>query len=115
MGQIDLMDSNAVIDFFNSSLPNSGKQLISSIQLAISIILQIKLFCSKNINPQELLQLQKFVSIAIVYKSIDEVIVTQTINIRMAYKIKIPDAIITATALGYNFTGLNPLVKAMGF
>ena len=104
MGQKYLMDSNAVIDFFISSLPLNGKQLISSIEPAISVITQIELFCSNNINPQELLQLQKFVSIAIIYNTIDEAIVTQTINIRKAHKIKTPDAIIAATALVYNLT-----------
>jgi len=104
MGQKYLMDSNAVIDFFIGSLPLNGKQLISSIEPAISVITQIELFCSNNINPQELLQLQKFVSIAIIYNTIDEAIVTQTINIRKAHKIKTPDAIIAATALVYNLT-----------
>ena len=104
MGQKYLMDSNAIIDFFNGSLPLNGKQLIISIEPAISVITQIELFCSKNINPQELLQLQKFVSIAIVYNTIDEAIVTQTINIRKAHKIKTPDAIIAATALVYGLT-----------
>ena len=104
MGQKYLMDSNAVIDFFIGSLPLNGKQLISSIEPAISVITQIELFCSNNINPQELLQLQKFVSIAIIYNTIDEAIVTQTINIRKAHKIKTPDAIIAATTLVYNLT-----------
>lgn len=71
MGQKYLMDSNAVIDFFIGSLPLNGKQLISSIEPAISVITQIELFCSNNINPQELLQLQKFESIAIIYNTID--------------------------------------------
>ncbi len=104
MGQKYLIDSNAVIDFFNGTLPLNGKQLLNSISPAISVITQIELFCSNNINPQEILQLQKFVSIAIVYNIIDEVIVTQAVNCRKSNKIKTPDAIIAATALVYGLT-----------
>lgn len=104
MGQEYLMDSNAVIDFFNGSLPINGKRLLSSIQPAISVITQIELFCSNNISSQELLQLQKFVSIALIYNTIHQAIVTQTVNIRKMQKIKTPDAIIAATALVYKLT-----------
>lgn len=38
MGQKYLMDTNAVIDFFNGSLPANGKEFISSIDPAISVI-----------------------------------------------------------------------------
>ena len=92
------MDTNAVIDFFNGSLPANGKKLISSIEPAISVITQIELFCSNNINAIELAQLQKFVSLATIYSNIDADIVTNTINIRKLHKIKTPDAIIAATA-----------------
>ena len=54
MGQKYLMDTNAVIDFFNCSLPANAKKLISSIEPAISVITQIELFCSNNINAVEL-------------------------------------------------------------
>lgn len=101
MGQKYLMDTNAVIDFFNGSLPANGKKLISSIEPAFSVITQIELFCSNNINTIELAQLQKFVSIATIYNNIGDDIVTKTINIRKLHKIKTPDAIIAATALVY--------------
>lgn len=104
MGSKYLMDSNAIIDFFNGSLPINGKQLISSIEPAISVITQIELFCGNNIKPSELLQLKKFVSVTVIYSNIDEAIVTQTINIRKAHKVRTPDAIIAATALAYNLT-----------
>jgi len=47
--------------------------------------------------------LYKFVSISIVF-GLDEEIVETTIDIRKKKKIKIPDAIIAATALVYDFT-----------
>ena len=101
MGQKYLMDTNAVIDFFNGALPVNGKKIISTIEPAISVITQIELFCSNNINTIELAQLQKFVSIATIYNNIGDDIVTKTINIRKLHKIKTPDAIIAATALVY--------------
>ena len=102
MGPKYLMDTNAVIDFFNGSLPANGKKLISSIEPAISVITQIELFCSNNINAVELAQLQKFIALVNRYSNIDADIVTNTINIRKLYKIKNPDAIIAATALTYS-------------
>ena len=102
MGQKYLMDTNAVIDFFNGSLPANGKKLISSIEPAISVITQIELFCSNNINAVELAQLQKFIALVNSYNNIDADILTNTINIRKLHKIKTPDAIIAATALTYS-------------
>ena len=88
---------------------------MSSIEPATFVITQIELFCSNNINPQGLLQLQKFTHIALLYNTIDEPIVTHTINIRKADKIKSPGAIIAATALVYNLTLLTRNVTDFKF
>ena len=68
------------------------------------MITQIELFCSNNISQQELTQLEKFVSLSLLYNNIDETIVNHTIKIRKAHKIKTPDAIIAATAITYSLT-----------
>lgn len=104
MGQKYLIDSNAIIGFFNGSLPGNGKKLLISIEPIISVITQIELFCSNNINSNELVQLRKFVDFALIHNNIDEDIVNHTIDIRKANKIKTPDAIIAATALSHGLT-----------
>ena len=55
------MDSNAIIGFFNGTLPDNGKLLLSRIEPIISVVTQIELFCSNNISLEEIKQLQKFV------------------------------------------------------
>lgn len=94
-----LIDTNAVIDFFNGSLPLKGQQLLAAIVPAISVITYIELFSSAKLTAAEQAQLQKFVQMATVYDTISQAIVVQTIGIRQQRKIKIPDAIIAATAL----------------
>lgn len=96
-----LLDTNPVIDFFNKRLPQEGKDLISNIEPAISVITYIELFSNKNISKQETKHLLDFIKIAVIYELRKE-IVEQTIILRQNFKIKTPDAIIAATALVHN-------------
>ena len=97
MGQQYLMDSNTVINFFNSKLNPKGRNFIASLDPYISVITQIELLSNKNIPSNEWDELQRFIQIATIYKP-DSNIVEQTIILRQQHKIKIPDAIIAATA-----------------
>ena|SRR3569833_1087053 len=103
MGEKYLIDTNAVIDFFHGKLPNQARQLLSGIEPIISIITRIELFSSVNISHAELQQLRRFVDIAIV-NSVNLPVAIETIEIRKKYRIKLPDAIIAATAIIYDFT-----------
>ena len=96
-----LLDTNTVIDFFNAKLPDNGKNLLLSVEPAISVITFIELFSSSKISESERLILLKFVNTAIVYETINSQIAMEAINIRQQYKTKLPDAIIAATALFY--------------
>jgi predicted nucleic acid-binding protein len=99
-----LLDTNAVIDFCNNELPITAANFIETIEPKISVITAIELFASNAITNTEKQILQEFTSIAIVYDYINAAIQTQTVSLRQAYKIKLPDAIIAATALVYNLT-----------
>lgn len=102
MGIRYLIDSNCIIDFCNGKLPKSGKDFLLNIKPEISIITNIELFATKNIHKDEYLLLTKFVSISIVHPiSVD--LIENTIYIRKNNKIKLPDALIAATAITYNF------------
>ncbi|HUZ61493.1 MAG TPA: type II toxin-antitoxin system VapC family toxin [Hanamia sp.] len=96
-----LLDTNPVIDFFNSSLPIAGKNFIAGIEPTISIISYIELLSNKNIPKLEWNQLLDFVQIAVIY-DLKKEIVEQTIILRQNFKIKTPDAIVAATALVHN-------------
>lgn len=96
-----LMDTNPIIDFFNGRLPTSGKNFMTEIEPAISVISHIELLSNKNIPPEEWKQILDFVEIALIYTLTNEV-VNKTIFLRQNHKLKTPDAIIAATALTYN-------------
>jgi predicted nucleic acid-binding protein len=97
-----LLDTNAVIDFCNNKLPINAANFMEGIEPRISVITAIELFASTTITNTEKQILQEFTSIATVYNNINVAIQTQTIALRKAHKIKLPDAIIEATAIVYN-------------
>ena len=99
-----LLDTNVIIDYCNARLPVNAKELLQNIEPRISVITSVELFSSEKITEKELLKLKQFVSISTVYSNITPDIVIRTISIRQLYKIKLPDALIAATALQYNLT-----------
>ena len=113
MGERYLIDSNVIIDFCNGSLADNGKRFLETIEPEISIITNIELFAAKNISKQEFELLERFVAFATVHPvTID--IVKATIEIRQAYKVKLPDAIIAATALIFDLVLLSRNISDFG-
>lgn len=97
MGKKFLIDTNAIIDFSEGKLPSEGKLFLSRIldtEPCISIVTKIELLGFLHIA-QPLID---FVNESVVISLTDEV-VEQTIALRRKYRIKLPDAIIAATAL----------------
>lgn len=88
MGIKYLWDTNTVIYYLQQQFPPSAEKFIDSIlpdsQPAISVITEIELLCWKTATEKDI----KF----------------KTAELRKAYKIKLPDAIIAATALVYDLT-----------
>ena len=110
MGKRYLVDSNTIIDFCNGKLPDTGKGLLSGIDPEMSIVTNIELFATKDISEQEYFLLEKFVAISVVHPvAID--LIKNTIEIRQNYKIKLPDAIIAATALTYGLILISRNIK----
>jgi predicted nucleic acid-binding protein len=98
MGQGYLMDSNAVIDFLNKSLPENGRRFLSDVMPVISIISFIEIFSGRNVSEDERNRLTLFSTASeIIY--IDKIIALKAVEIRLKNKIKLPDAVIAATAL----------------
>ena len=113
MGKRYLIDSNVIIDFCNGKLSNNGKQFLETVEPEISIITNIELFATKNISEQEFVLLEKFVAITIIHPvTVD--LVRSTIDIRQAYKLKLPDAIIAATAIVFDLVLLSRNISDFG-
>jgi len=101
MGQKYLIDTNVILDFMGGKLPAKSEDYLSKViddQINISAINKIELLGFSNVE-QVLIDLVNF---TVVYH-IDDEIIDKTIELRKKHKIKLPDAIIAATAIVNNF------------
>lgn len=98
-----LIDSNAVIDYMGGKLPPSGMAfmdtVIDSIPL-VSVITKIEIL-GFNAPAGHYALLTDFMDDATILELTADV-VDKTIALRKAYKTKLPDAIIAATAISYD-------------
>jgi len=97
MGTDYLIDTNVIIDFSEGRLSASARDFLSEIidkQPCISVITKLELLGFSAVS-QPIID---FVEEATVIGLTNEII-AQTINLRKKHKIKLPDAIIAATAL----------------
>jgi len=104
MGTQYLIDSNAVLEFLGGMLPSSASnQLQDIVDLNthyLSVINQIELLGFDG-PAAEMQTLETFIASCNVLPLFDAV-VQKTIELRKAHKIKLPDAVIAATALVHN-------------
>jgi|SRR6476659_4458490 predicted nucleic acid-binding protein len=110
-----LLDSNAVIDFLGAKYPQEAMNFLKSVVddiPNISIISEIEVLSYKT-DEEEYKVLQNFCMDAVVLELSDE-IVTKTIEVRIKHKLKVPDAIITATARVHNMTLITRNVADFG-
>ena len=102
MGVNYLWDTNTVIYFLQRQFTPSAERFIDDIVLnsqpAISAITEIELLCWKSANENDLLILRNFIKDSYVYE-LDQDIKNQTAEIRKYHTLKLPDAIIAATAI----------------
>ena len=80
--------------------------LVKDERLVISAITEIELLCCKAATEKDLEVLHNFINDALVIE-LEQPIKLKTAYIRKAHKIKLPDAIIAATALVYDWTLLS--------
>jgi len=98
-----LIDTNTAIDYLNNKLPDNKAALLEEDRLNISVITRMELLAWRNASPKQIVTLQDFISSTYVYGS-DEPVILKGIEIRKNYLVKLPDAIIAATALVHNYT-----------
>lgn len=104
MGAGYLIDTNAVIDYLNNSLPEPAGSFLDQVEeVNLSVVTRIELLVWRNANKQQIEVLKSYIAQSKVFDLVEPVIKT-TINIRKSYRVKLPDAIIAATALAYDLT-----------
>jgi predicted nucleic acid-binding protein len=109
-----LLDTNTVIGLLNNA--PIAKDLVSRVDLqpantAVSQITKIELLGYQGITPDEEKAIQAFLN-AITVFGIDSAIEAKTIELRKSRKVKLPDALVAATALA-NDLQLLTLDKAL--
>lgn len=97
MGVKYLLDSNTLIDFWGGKLPRSASLFLATLPVEISIVTKMEIIGRYGISRNELKIFNSFIAKAKVYQ-LDDEIVEMTIKLRQKYKVKLPDAIIAATA-----------------
>jgi len=102
MGIGYIWDTNTAIYYLQRQFPPVAEKFIdNSIRESppcISAITEIELLCWKTSSRQDLEVLFNFISDVLVIE-LDQAIKLQTAEIRKANKVKLPDAIIAATAI----------------
>ena len=114
MGIKYLWDTNTAIYYLQQQFPSSAEQFIDSTLSgsgpAISAITEIELLCWKNATEKDLEVLHNFINDSLVFE-LEKDIKFKAADIRKAHKIKLPDAIIAATALIHDLTLLTKNVN----
>jgi predicted nucleic acid-binding protein len=107
MGIKYLWDTNTAIYFLQQQFSLAAEKFVDELlteeQPIISAITEIELLCWKSATEKDLEVLNGFINDALVIE-IERPIKLKTAEIRKEHKIKLPDAIIAATALVYNLT-----------
>ncbi|WP_375445998.1 type II toxin-antitoxin system VapC family toxin [uncultured Fibrella sp.] len=106
MGTAYLIDTNTIIYLLDGKLPSNAEKFLSTLidnSCQLSVISQIELLSWASPSPESYSILETFVAdCQIIDLSIG--IIQQTIRLRQAYKMKLPDAVIAATALVHGWT-----------
>ncbi len=87
----------------------------------ISVITKIELLCFATATIEERGIMETFINAAVIF-NLDDAVVNQTILLRKEHRIKLPDAVIAATAIVYDLTLLTlniadfekiPIIKSL--
>ena len=110
MGIKYLWDTNTAIYYLQQQFPPGAEKFIDDLikdeQPVISAITEIELLCWKTANDEDLELLNNFINDALVIE-LEQAIKLKTAGLRKTHHIKLPDAIIAATALVYDLTLLS--------
>jgi predicted nucleic acid-binding protein len=103
MGASYLIDTNAASDFLGAKLPEKGMRFMTEIiGLGPNLSVMSRIELLSFISPYTPL-FREFIQYSVVYELTEDIIL-RTIALRRSRRIKVPDAIIAATALVYDLT-----------
>ena len=108
-----LIDTNVAIEYIGETLPDRSLSILDDIidnEYSISVINRIELLGYADITDQEEEKFQQLIRAAIVF-DLDNNVVKETIKLRKSYRIKLPDAIIAATACLYDLVLITRDIK----
>lgn len=107
MGMKYLWDTNTAIYYLQQQFPLSAEKFIDDLlkedSPIISAITEIELLCWKTATEDDIEVLNGFINDSLVIE-LEKAIKLKTAEIRKAHRIKLPDAIVAATALVYKLT-----------
>lgn len=101
MAEKYLIDTSAVIKYLNETFPLLGISFLDKIlgeESIISFISEIELLAWNPPDEEDLAIYRSFVDQSIIF-GINKGIIQKTIDIRKLHKLKLPDALIAATAI----------------
>lgn len=101
-----LLDTNTIIYYLQAALPEKAMQQLHTIvdeQPLISVITKIELLGFNKATAEEQTITETFINAALLFH-LDDAVINQTIALRKQHRIKLPDAIIAATAIVYDLT-----------
>jgi len=105
MGIKYLWDTNTVIYYLQKQFPSSAEKFIDGLVIeskpAFSSITEIELLCWKSPTENDSIVLNNFINDALVFE-LEKPVKLKTVEVRKEVKIKLPDAVIAATAIVYN-------------
>lgn len=103
MGKEYLIDTNSAIDYLDNKLPEKANELFEGIDSKISVITRMELLAWPGASNEQTLILNEFINASKVF-ALEEPVIVKAIELRKTFKIKLPDAIIAATAIVNNLT-----------
>jgi predicted nucleic acid-binding protein len=103
MGERILADTNCIIDYLNNTLSAKSIYSLQNFQIELSVINRIELLAWQAALSEEIILIQNFINDCFIHNLSEEIIV-KTIDVRRDFGLKLPDAIIAATALAHNLT-----------
>ena len=102
-----LLDTNTIIYFLQQQFPPKATAFVDKLLMTskpcFSVITEIELLCWKTATSKDIKLIQDFIKDSTVIE-LERSITLVTVDIRKSHKIKLPDAIIAATALIYELT-----------
>ena len=114
MGIRYLWDTNTVIYYLQQLFSKKAEEFMDDVVKAsvpsISAITEIELLCWKTATENDIIVLKNFIADSFVFE-LEQEIKEKTAELRKIYSIKLPDAIIAATAIVNEYTLLSRNTK----